>query len=215
MLWNFSALYSKTNQAGKTGSQGGFGLVELMVSISIMVIISTTIIVSQSTFNSAVLLRGQAYDIALAAREVQLTAISASGDTTAGQDFRSALGLSFSKKSQTDLLYNGVYRTFRADNSVVYDSANEFGVPGILDTRFEVKNITHDGTIFSSPEEVSIVFQRPNFDAKFYNRFGASLDADTLFIKVGVRGRAGTSCGEVRTIEFTKTGQISVLPCSP
>ena len=65
----------------------GFGLVELMVSISIMMLLSSIILVRHSAFNGAVLLRSQAYEVAFALRKAQLLAVSGnnnSGGTSLG-----------------------------------------------------------------------------------------------------------------------------------
>ncbi|MEZ4104115.1 MAG: hypothetical protein R3B60_02395 [Candidatus Paceibacterota bacterium] len=170
----------------------GFGLIEMMVSIGILVLVMTVILARQDAFNSAVLLRGQAYEVALQAREIQLYAVSVIGS---GSSFRVPYGIHFINNS-------GSYTIFRdINNNGVYDGSDTiFGKQGILDPRFVIDRLQVDGG--ASLSELSIVFERPNFDALF--------GGDVAEIDVRLRGTTGTGVGEVRTVEITRTGQISV-----
>ena len=205
MFSNSSALRKK--QCSAFSKTGGFGLVELMVSISIMVIVATIVLTQQASFNSAVLLRGQAYEVALAIREVQLNAVSASGNTGT---FRDTQGVHFDTDESTD----GTYRIFRdADNDGYYDgSGEEFGIQGLLDPRYEIRNVRAVGGDSISGTAVSVIFVRPNFDARFFDGSGPSNEvaAAAVEIDVALRGSTGTGPGDIRTVEITSTGQISV-----
>jgi prepilin-type N-terminal cleavage/methylation domain len=183
-------------------TEGGFTLVELLISISIMVIVASIILTRQTAFNSAVLLRGQAYEIALQVREVQLSAVSASG---VSGNFRSVLGVHF----DTNNLSDDHFHQFRdADDDNFYDPVEEFGLQGRLDPRFEIAELRVIGDTITGTE-VSAIFVRPNFDARFFDSSG-ELAASSLEIDVRRRGSTGTGPGDVRTIEITSTGQISV-----
>jgi prepilin-type N-terminal cleavage/methylation domain-containing protein len=186
--------------------QAGFGLIELMVSISVMAIVSSIILVRQNSFNGGVLLRSQAYEIALAAREVQLNAVSAIGVTG---NFRSLQGLHFDTNDLTD----GLYRVFfDGDADGFYDSNESIGQQGVLDGRFEIKDIRAVGDSFSGTA-LSVVFERPDFDARFFDSAG-EVNASRVEIDIARRDSSGVSCGsEFRTIEITQTGQITVLEC--
>lgn len=186
-------------------SKAGFSLVELLVSISILVIILAIILTRQSTFNSAVLLRGQAYEIALQVREVQLNAVGANTDGSGG--FRSVLGVHINTASSS----NGQYRVFRdADLDGFYDSGEEFGQQGILDPRFEIRAIRSVGGDAISGNQLSIIFVRPNFDARFFDASANEVITPLIEIDVARRGVTGTDVGVVRTIEVSATGQIAV-----
>lgn len=206
MFWNYLVFKPGCHQ-DRRKSQGGFGLVELMVSITVMVIVSSIILVRQSSFNSAVLLRGQAYEVALQAREIQLNAVSASNDSGG---FRSVIGMHLDSSTAN----NDQYRVFR-DSSTTgtknsYDSGEEFGKQGKIDPRFEISTIRAGGTPYG---EVSIVFERPNFDAHFYDTTGNEISVSTVKIDIAQRGSTGTTCGDVRTVEITRSGQIAVQDC--
>lgn len=182
---------------------GGFGLVELMVSVSIMVVIVSIVLVRQGSFNGAVLLRSQAYEVALQLRQIQLNAVSASGDSG---DFRTMLGVYF----DTDAGSNGTYRIFRdinGDND--YDVAEEFGLQGLLDPRFEIRAIRSYGAGVSQ-DQISVVFERPNFDARFFNGSGSEITASRVEIDIARKDSTGTGPGDIRTVEVTSAGQISV-----
>jgi len=109
----------------------GFGLIELLVSISIMILVIGVVLSQQKAFNGAVLLRGQAYEIALQAREVQLRAVSVINRDNS-TDFREVYGIYFNE------LIPNTYNIFR-DGSTIdgYDAGEEFGIQGQLDKRFE------------------------------------------------------------------------------
>ena len=159
----------------------------------------------QGAFNSAVLLRSQTYDIALAMREVQLGAVSAVSDGSGG--FRSVQGFYLT----TETVGNDRYRVFKdADGDFFYDSEEDFGFVGRLDPRFEIRSISPA----SVGSDVSVVFERPNFDANFYTSAGTRLDVPSVLITIGLRAGAGTECGaDIRQIEITSSGQIAVLEC--
>jgi prepilin-type N-terminal cleavage/methylation domain-containing protein len=198
MSWPFSVLLKNKSRQSQSS---GFGLIELMVSISIMVIVAGIILSRQSSFNGAVLLRSQAYEIALKIREVQLGAVSAS-DTVGGANFRSVLGINFS----TDTGLNKQYVLFRdLDGDETYQSLSDvtFGQRGVIDNRFYISLIEIDGT---PQTDASVVFERPNFDAKF------SAAGSEMLIHLRRVGSqiSETGPGDLRIIEITTTGQISV-----
>lgn len=202
MFWNFLALHKNSaRRASALPAQGGFGLIELMVSITIMAIVAGVILARQSAFNSAVLLRNQAYEIALQLREVQLSAVSASGDSG---DFRSVLGVYF----DTSETGNRYYRVFKdLDSDGYYDAGEEYGMQGVLDSRFEIREI-HAGTAML--DDVSVIFVRPNFDARFFKGPASELGDAVIRIIVARRGAVGTDDSVLRTVEITATGQIGV-----
>ena len=195
-------LHSNKHSKAHLGSRGGFGLIELMVSIAVMAIVSAIILVRQNSFNGGVLLRSQAYEVALSAREVQLNAVSSVG--VAG-DFRTLQGLHF----DTTLANNGGFRVFRdADNDGFFDTTESMGQQGALDSRFEIRAIRTVGDSYAG-SSVSIVFERPNFDARFFDSAG-EVNASSIEIDIARRGVAGSGPDVVRTLEITSTGQIIV-----
>ena len=185
-------MYSHSSHRFKIAA--GFGLIELMVSISIMMLVAAIILIRQDSFNGAVLLESQAYEIALATREVQQNAVSASSinGTT-----RQMLGVYF------DLNNRSTYRIFRENSQTVsHSAAEEYGQQNSIDPRFELKDLRVNCTSESS---VSVMFERPNFDGKFYVG-GTERLVESVEIDVGTKD---PSAG-VKTVIITSTGQISV-----
>ena len=200
-------MHHKVHQQKNTTSLllGGFGLIELMVTISILILVMGIILTKHSSFNGAVLLRGQAFNVALAAREIQLTAVSVVGNSSS---YKNVYGLHF----DTSTTNNSIYKIFKDDGNYFYNSAaEEYGKQGKLDTRYKINDIRLDG-ISVGAGKLSVVFERPNFDAKFYTAANISSSASVAEIDICLRDSACTAgnLGEVRTVEITKTGQISV-----
>lgn len=189
--------------------QKGFGLIELMVSISLIVLVMGIVLVNHNSFNGAVLLRSQAYEIALQVREVQLNAVSVarSGDT-----FRAVYGVHFDTDTTNNR--NQRYAIFRDTNAnYYYNSGEAFGIQGSVDGQFEIRAIrTISGGVSTNRTNISIVFERPNFDARFFTAAapGGQVNAEIVEIDIARREVSGTGNGVVRTVEITSAGQISI-----
>jgi len=188
----------------------GFGLVELLVSVSIILLVTSIIMSRHGSYNGAVLLRSQAYQVALLAREVQLSAVSAVGETG---EYRNVYGLYFSTNAPVSGNY---YYTFRDTNgNMFFDSPEQVGARNNIDRRFviaEIRLVDGSGATLSTPTNLSVVFQRPNFDALFYTAASAAAypAVSTVEIDIRTRGTSGSGVGEVRTVEISRTGQIIV-----
>ena len=180
-------------------SRRGFGLVELMVSMSIMALVSAVIITRQSAFNGAVLLRNQTYEIAFALREAQLLAVRG-GDETVRR-----YGVYINTADATEHQYL-IFKDEDSDGR--FDVSEQIGLTGKLDSRFEIREAYIDTT---SHNEMVVLFERPNFDAKFYDSTGIEQYDNVAFIDVARTGVSGTDAGAVRRVEISKTGQISVV----
>lgn len=183
----------------------GFSLLELLISIGILVLVLSIVFTNQKSFNSAVLLRSQAYEIALQIRDTQFFAVSVVSDNV---DYRNIYGLHFVENSAN-------YKIFRDDDSSLnyyFNAGEEFGKQGVVNPKFfidEIRKVENNGSESPIPN-VSVVFERPNFDARFFAGENSVLNAQAVEIDVRIKGASGNGGGVVRTIEITKTGQISV-----
>jgi prepilin-type N-terminal cleavage/methylation domain-containing protein len=189
---------SFSNFRGQTVRSGfcphGFGLIELLVTISIMLLVTTVVLARHSAFNSAILLRNQAYSLAFAVRDAQQQAVSIVGQSG---DFTQVYGLHVTEGS-------GTFRLFRdADNDDYFDTGEMIGAPGVLDARFQVSDIRVINPD-STPTALSVSFVRPNFDARF-DTGGAVINAERVEIDVALTGSTAR-----RTVVITRTGQVSV-----
>lgn len=199
MFSRFSAQFNNHQQS----STYGFGLIELMISISIMLLVIGVVLARQDSFNGAVLLRSEAYEIALSAREVQLNSVSA---LSIAGNYRTLLGLHF------DTNNDALVRIFRDSVAPVgfYNNGEEFGKQINIDSRFEVRGIFIVNNNSRSPvSNLSVVFERPNFDARFFDSSGL-VTASSVEIDISKRDQTGTGNDVVRTVEITSTGQITV-----
>ncbi len=187
----------------------GFGLIELMVSISILVLVISIIVSRHDSYNGAVLLRSQAYDIALKIREVQMQAVSV---VDQGNDFRTPLGVCFNTTTP-----NYYYVFADTDDDGKCDSNEYVGQRGNIDPRFEITtlNLLSDGSE-ESVGELAILFERPNFDARFFVGTGSNNErTDVESVEIGlvrVGAGEGDGPGDLRVMEISRTGQILVQP---
>jgi prepilin-type N-terminal cleavage/methylation domain-containing protein len=184
-------------------SKRGFGLVELMVSISIMTLVSTVILVKNRSFNNALLLRNQAYEVAFSLRQVQLLAVSGNKESLSDSN---QYGL-YIDISGAD---SDKYRLFRDDSNAGanlgrYDGGDELiAIIGNLDSRFEITSITNSSGTVLDPQ-LSITFVRPNFDALFKDSSGGYFNGP-IYLNIATK----ESPTATRSVEVTSTGQITV-----
>lgn len=209
-LRSFPGMYAKP--------AAGFGLVELLVSISIMILVTTVVLANHSTFTSSSLLRTQAYDVALRVREVQMAAVSSQSGT--GNNFRAVNGIQFSvgALSATAPVDKGRYRAFTttADiaNSSWTSSIAQLGAVGVLDSRFEfgpITTVASDGTVMNHTVGLYITFVRPNFDARYFRGGnGVELSANTVAARIGIRPRGSNADPAPRYVVISRNGQVTV-----
>jgi prepilin-type N-terminal cleavage/methylation domain-containing protein len=180
----------------------GFGLIELMVSISIMALIMGIVFTRQDSFNGTILLRNQAYEVALRLREVQLSSVSVVGF---GGDYRTVQGAHFSVNSGEQ----GGYIIFQDLNSNYYfNNGEQIGQQGAIDPRFRIEAIRAVGDTISGGE-ISVVFERPDFDARFFDSNG-EVNASSIEIDIAQINSGDTELTSIRTVEVTSAGQIAV-----
>jgi prepilin-type N-terminal cleavage/methylation domain-containing protein len=175
----------------------GFGLIELIVSISIITIVTGIVVARHNAFNGAILLRNQAYEVAFAIRQAQQMAVSGSDSFAANQ--RPRYGVYFNN----DDANKDVYRLFRNDDSNYhFNSSNDTEIAVFrFDSRFELGSVTQN--------PLSITFTRPLYDATFSHN-GTLLSDSSVSIEIRRKGAAGNGAGAVRRVEVTKAGQVRV-----
>ena len=179
-----------------------FGLVELIVCIGIMLLVLSVTVTRQSSFNGAVLLRNQAYELAFAIRQAQLLAVSG------GDDSVRTYGIAVSNVTGQDSQYVLFADSVTANGK--YDVGEAIGLMGKLDSRFEIRDMYYNTNTKVVTGTSSITFTRPNFDARFCSTSSCNL-ASPFFIDISRKGQTGITAGDVRRIEITSTGQISVV----
>jgi prepilin-type N-terminal cleavage/methylation domain-containing protein len=208
-------IFSSNTPSHSPRLRAGFGLIELLVSISIMVLVTSIVLARHSAFNGTVLLKSQAYEIALRLREVQLSAVSVATSTVG---IRSQYGARFLSTATENNRY-AVFATPLPLINNFYSLANYqlVGAPGLLDQRFVIKGVRLNcSSSVVETNNVIIIFKRPNYDAEFRNSNGGPLPASCVLpisgatIRIGPRGSLATATSTERTVTVTRAGQISV-----
>ncbi len=179
----------------------GFGLIELLVSISIVMIVLAVVMVKNSSFSSAVVLRNQAYDVALSLRQAQLMAVS--GNTAQPGEVQE-YGVYAVTASTSILIFRDV------NNNEIYDAGDTTAQVVKLDPGFEVRDVVNSTGASLAGTHLSITFTRPDFDATF--KISSGVIAGPVNIEVSPVGATGDTVDKVRWVEITSPGQITVKP---
>jgi len=196
----------------------GFTLVELLIVTAITAIISTIIVVRFSGFDSTVLLKSLAYEIAVGLRETQVFSLSALGTGTGGNAFRTPYGMSFTPDSREYTFFqytgspNDPTKIPNRSTPGDYSDVNTFLIGRSLQV-YEVC-VTGSGPEDCTISRLDISFRRPEFDAKFFAVDSSGNDwsrpknigVSSARIKV-ISGSDPTS---VWYIEVSALGQITV-----
>ncbi len=177
---------------------GGFTLVEMMVSISIIVLITGLALVRYSAFNSAVLLKSQALEMALDIRQAQAYGVSVSVQTG---NARRAYGMAWDDSSNTYQLFQDTV----TENGAL-DNGEAIGQTYTIDPRFEISDITAVGSNCSGDiAKAAVTFKRPNFDAIIWTAGGCTSESSLTVVLRSVEDSSVS-----RTINVYASGQITV-----
>lgn len=194
-----------------SSSRKGFTLVELLISVAIISIVTATVLVRHNSFDSTVLLKGAAYEIALSLREAQVKSLSQVRSEVNNQaSFNYPYGMSFTPGSK-------IYTAFKYASAVPTDRPNFSGSPAetintfTLDRTMQVSDVCVYGTGLSDPcavDRLDISFRRPEYKALFYAVSGGTNYSTTI---TGAKIKVGSTNGtNVFIVEITSLGQISV-----
>ena len=174
----------------------GFSILEVLITAAIIGIITGLVTIKYGSFNNSILLKNQAYQVALELREMQSRSLSAVGS---GDNFRASYGIYFSASGQSQneyVMFLDISPGGGAGNGLRASDGSEDLETRRLDNRFRIQNIICDGV----SGDVHIVFRRPNFDAVMNN---------------GARGNCSVVIGSVasdvtRSVVINAAGQITV-----
>jgi prepilin-type N-terminal cleavage/methylation domain-containing protein len=181
---------------------GGFTLVELIVTVGIFALISTVVLVRNSQFDNEVLLADVAYDVALSIRQAQNYGINVLGQSN---EFNFPYGVYFEagENATTYTLFQDLNENY------AYTPDEETLEIFTLGRGFTIARICTDVSSFdacdtSRIENARIVFKRPNPDALI----NADEKGEGALGAVGIELVAPR--GGSRFIIVRSTGQISV-----
>ncbi len=175
--------------------QRGFSLLEVLITAAIIGIITGIIALRYGAFNNLILLKNQAYQIALELRETQTRSLSTiATSTTDVLAFRRAYGIYFATAQPTQ------YVIFRDSNDNGQYNPEEALETRKLDSRFQLSCIAlNSGSCGNGT--VSVTFKRPNFDA--------IINGSTANTSTEIRVKSMTST-DTRSVKINAAGQITV-----
>lgn len=204
MFWPLSRISTGFGKERKNAQRfsaplhSGFSILEVLITAAIIGIITGIITLRYGSFNNLILLKNQAYQIAIDLREMQTRALSVAGSVA---DFRRPYGVYFNA-DDTDRYVTFIEMDNRGESGYGFYGEDEELETRRLDQRFRLKRICSGSDIDDCTpiNSLSIIFQRPNFDAVMNN--GAVTNA---LIEVETVTGDGT-----RVININAAGQITV-----
>lgn len=171
----------------------GFSLVELLVVIGIILMITATVLAQYSSFNSTILLKDLAYEIALSLREAQSYGISVRGDNG---EFDRTYGMHFTVGNTYTLFVD-------RDEDGQFDSDEVVASYTIGNNNSIVRLCANGTTCSTSLSSLDVMYRRPESDAFFYGGSGSSNYASVTIV-------VGSENGAERYVRVWPTGQISI-----
>ncbi len=179
---------------------------EMLITLAIIGLVVGMMLLRHGAFNSATLLKNQAFEVALDIRETQVYAVSVRGNNA---DFREEYGLHFNMSNPQEYVF------FLDNGSVTpprYNSGEEIDPLRLLDSRFEIVDLCVDVTTTANCDVdwLDVSFGRPNFDAglRYRPEGGPTGNNTTKAARIDIAATNDTSF--MRSIYITSTGQINV-----
>lgn len=183
----------KTKSKQSTYSMFGFSILEVLITTAIIGIIVGIITLKYGSFNNLILLKNQAYQVALELREAQTRSLSVTGRSAGtATEFRRPYGIYFSRATPDR------YLIFLDNNINGYYNVGEEIETRRLDSRFKISRLCSGSNCALGT--LSITFRRPNFDAIMNN--GTVSEG-----KIEIIVQKGTA---VRSVKINGAGQITV-----
>lgn len=190
--------------------KNGFTLIELLISMAIISIITGIVLVKYNSFDSTVLLKNQAYEIALLLRESQIKSVSVVRNDA--DTFNYPYGASFVPLS-------GQYQSFLYKDALQYPhlDLSVIDITGSFDMgeKMQVEEVCVTDLMSGENCEVTrldVSFRRPDFKALFWAagyRSGSEADMkNILSARIRLMSKNGGSNKFV--VEISRLGQISV-----
>ena len=182
-------------------NKSGFTLFELLISMAIIGIVTAIVVLRYGAFYSSVLLKSQAYELALDIREAQVFAVSTRLQFS---EYREEYGI------YLDTSLPNTYQLF-LDNGTsepaAYNEDEEIGNTFVIDSRFRISGICVNDCS-QTVSNLSLSFKRPNFDtiAAYRNESGVAVQVNNARIEI----QSVVDEEAIMAVEVTATGQISV-----
>lgn len=195
----------------------GFTLIELLISVAIIGILTAIVVVKYKSFDSTVLLKSTAYEVALALRESQVKTMSATRGTT-GFDF--PRGVTFTtaasgKQSYIAFQFRSILTTDGTPRYDISEPNPDLAVSLATSTMGRTVQVSDLCITPSSGSEVcglnrlDISYKRPEFKAIIYGVKGATI-YDTNIASASIKINSANNITNVFVVTASQLGQISV-----
>lgn len=188
----------------------GFSLIELLVTLTIATLVVGSVMFQFRIYDSIVVLKGLAYEMAFTLREAQVFAVS-SGVSTDGATFDLPYGIYVDLDSPQEYIF------FQDNNeNGRYDSSDIIIETYEIKDAFTLSQICVDADCVSADSsvtnerEVSVVYRRPEFDAMYDVRDGGSLIDTSGTSELVIRFELESDDTIYFDVVAGITGQISV-----
>jgi len=208
-------------------TEKGFTLTEMLVVMGIVTVLMAVVVFNYQSVNHKSILKNVAYDVALSIREIQSLGLGAKKyvNTDSTSSFTTPFGAQFNQGDNSYMIFadefdNDVVENFCGTDDVtssICDCTSSVG-ECISEVSSSYKGIAlYDACMIDGSTTncintgtgqasfISVVFKRPNPDAKLYN---GTTYGDTINIIFRSKDDNGA-----QAISITKTGQVSVIPC--
>jgi prepilin-type N-terminal cleavage/methylation domain-containing protein len=187
----------------------GFTLIELLISAAIITVIASLVLVRFNSFDSTVLLKSFAYEVATTVRESQIYSLSVvNTGTGASANFRYPYGLSFTPNTDRYVFFrfndtsNAVPPRYESGEADVIRTLTAGSAMEIFDVC-----VTISGVDDCDISRLDISFRRPEFSAIFYTPEHGPLGTISA---AKVRVQSVRNPGNVWVVEVKLLGQIVV-----
>lgn len=196
------------SQNRKCSTVGGFTLVELLISVAVIGIVTSIALVKYGTFDSTILLKSAAYEIALGLREAQVRSVSvvkngASFDYPYGMTFSLGLATSSAFQYKSPTAYPSYDGTSLVDVVRVFTIGRSMTIHEICVTVSGTETCHSTGSF-----RLDISFRRPEFKALFYATDGTTPLSTTIeSAKIKLKSSKGN---KIFGVDVSSLGQISV-----
>ena len=194
----------------------GFSLLEVLITTAIIGIVTAIVVLRYGAFNSTILLKNQAYEVAIAIREAQVYSISTRGSSNAFRNnYGVAVDLSSTGSAQEVILFldNGDSSHEGRYNDGSDGSAEDTVIESlILDSRFAITQFCVEANCSDATDakQLSVTFARPNFDAKIKAAKDDGSNYGGVFSDATITLGSLDGADFKRTVSVGATGQISV-----
>ncbi len=198
----------------------GFTLIELLISLAIISIISAIVLVRFNSFDSGVLLKNTAHEVAMSIRQAQIYSVSVVNTNTGGvANYRYPFGVTFSSGESTYTFFRFTHETISpyydiAETSPEAEMVNVFTMPKnikISAVCVKVSGQTDPVCESSSSGRLDISFRRPEFSALFNIKgIGALADGNPGIEWANVKLQSVNNSTVTWVVNIGLLGQISV-----